>query len=242
MGKLVARYSKEGQSYAELRSRYGTLLGQRFNMISAVSRYIGGVYVDRSFPEQHSTTKPFTPVSLAQQKKAISVLNKYVFAANAFDADASVFPYLQPQRRGFNQNSAGDDFKITGNLLSQQVNGALVHVLHPYTLQRITNSRLYGNEYSVADMLNDLNAGIFSADLRGNVNVYRQGLQTAYVKMLLNIVTDKYGQYDEIAKAASLNAVKKIKSMMATAVSPNEETKALRGNIIYLINEALEKK
>jgi hypothetical protein len=115
-------------------------------------------------------------------------------------------------------------------------------MLHPYTLQRITNSRLYGNQYSVADMLNDLNAGIFSADLKTNVNVYRQGLQTAYVKMLLNIVTEKYGQYDEIAKGASLNAVKKIKTMMSTAVSPNEETRALRGNIIYLINEGLEKK
>jgi hypothetical protein len=29
---------------------------------------------------------------------------------------------------------------------------------------------------------------------------------------------------------------------MSTAVSPNEETRALRGNIIYLINEGLEKK
>jgi hypothetical protein len=242
MGKLVTRYSKEGQSYAELRSRYGTLLGQRFGMIAAVSRYVGGVYVDRSFPEQKSTTKPFTPVPLALQKRAITVLNKYVFAANAFDADANVFPYLQPQRRGFNQSSSGDDFKVTGNLLSQQVNGALVHVLHPYTLQRITNSRLYGNQYSVADVMNDLNNGIFAADLKTNVNVYRQGLQTAYVKMLLNIVTEKFGQYDEIAKAASLNAVKKIKTMMTTAVSPNEETKALRGNIIHLINDALEKK
>jgi hypothetical protein len=242
MGKLVGRYSKEGQSYAELRSRYGTLLGQRFNMIASVSRYIGGVYVDRSFPEQHSNTKPFTPVPLALQKKAISVLNKYVFAANAFDSDAVVFPYLQSQRRGFNQNPGGEDFKVTANLLSQQVNGALSHVLHPNTLQRITNSRLYGNQYSVADMFTDLNVGIFTADLKTNVNVYRQGLQTAYVKMLLNIVTEKYGQYDDVAKAASLNAVKKIKTIMTTAVSPNEETKALRGNIIYLINEALEKK
>jgi hypothetical protein len=242
MGKLVERYTKEGQSYAELRSRYAALMGQRFNMIAAVSRYIGGVYVDRSFPEQHSNTKPFTPVSLSQQKKAISVLNKYVFAPNAFDADANVFPYLQPQRRGFNQNSIGDDYKVTGNVLNEQVAGALMHLLHPATLQRITNSRLYGNQYSVADMLSDLNTAIFAADLKSNVNVYRQGLQSEYVKLLLNIVTDKYNQYDDIAQAASLHAVKKIKTQMTTAVSVNEETKALRDNIIYLINDALDKK
>ncbi|MFY8090593.1 MAG: zinc-dependent metalloprotease, partial [Chitinophagaceae bacterium] len=92
MPKLVAKYSKPGQSYAELRTRYGTLNGQRNSMTSAVSRYIGGVYIDRSQPEQKSSNKPMTPVPLAIQKKAMEVLSKYVFAPNAFDADAQVFP------------------------------------------------------------------------------------------------------------------------------------------------------
>ena len=70
MQKLVQKYSKPGQSYAELRSRYSVLQTQRYNMIAAISRYIGGVYVDRSFPEQKSTTKPFTPVPVAVQKRA----------------------------------------------------------------------------------------------------------------------------------------------------------------------------
>ena len=91
MMKLVQKYSKPGQSYAELRDRYGRLNNQRLAMISAVSRYVGGIYIDRSFPEQQSGNKPYTPVPLATQKRAIEVLNKYVFASNAFDADAQVF-------------------------------------------------------------------------------------------------------------------------------------------------------
>jgi hypothetical protein len=240
MGKLVNKYSKPGQSYAELRARYNTLQTQRLNMISAISRYIGGVYVDRSFPDQHSSTKPFTPVPLAIQKKAVNVLNKNVFAPTAFDADAPVYPYLQPQRRGFNQSSGGDDYKITATVLTQQINGALSHILHPNTLQRITNSRLYGNQYSVADVLNDLTSGIFSADLKTNVNVYRQYLQTNYVKGLLNIQDPKSSGYDDVAKAGALNTLKKIKTLMTAAVSTNEETKAHRANIIYLINYGLE--
>jgi hypothetical protein len=242
MGKLVIKYSKPGQSYAELRARYSTLLTQRLNMISAVSRYIGGVYVDRSFPEQHSTNKPFTPVSIVTQKKAIAVLNKYVFAPNAFDADAPVFAYLQPQRRGFNQAAGGDDYKITGTVLVQQINGALAHILHPTTVQRITNSRLYGNQYSVADVMSDLSNGIFAADLKTNVNVYRQYLQTSFVKGLLGIQDPKNGMFDDVAKAAALNTVRKIKTLMTTAVSSNEETKAHRANLIYLINYGLEAK
>ncbi|MEI9810783.1 MAG: zinc-dependent metalloprotease [Bacteroidota bacterium] len=149
MGKIVQKYSKPGQSYAELRSRYGTLNGQRAGMIAAVSRFIGGVYIDRSFPDQNSGNKPYTPVSLATQKKAMEVLNKYVFAPNVYDADAQVFPYLQLQRRGFNQPGNGEDVKLTGGLLGNQYT-ALAHILHPFTLQRITNSRLYGNQYSAA--------------------------------------------------------------------------------------------
>lgn len=241
MPKLVTKYSKPGQSYQELRVRYNALQNQRFNMIAAISRYVGGVYVDRSFPDQQSTNKPFTPVSLAQQKRAISLLNKYVFAPNAFSADAPVFAYLQLQRRGFNQPATGEDFKITSIMLNQQLNGALAHIFHPLTLQRMTNTRMYGNQYSVAAMMQDVTAGIFAADLKGNVNVYRQNLQTAFVQGVKSIVEDRMS-YDDIAKAAALHTLKKIRSQLATAVSTNEETKAHRASLMFQIDKALEVK
>jgi hypothetical protein len=97
MGKLKEKYCKPGKSYAELRARYGTLIGQRNGMAQSVSRYIGGIYVDRSFFGQETTTKPFTPVSAAYQKKAMALLSKYVFAPDAFKGDAALFPYLQIQ-------------------------------------------------------------------------------------------------------------------------------------------------
>ncbi|HEY0066119.1 MAG TPA: zinc-dependent metalloprotease, partial [Flavisolibacter sp.] len=241
MGKLVSKYTKPGQSYAELRSRYGTLQGQRYDMIAAISRYVGGVFVDRSFPEQNSGNKPFTPVSLAQQKRAIDMLNKYVFSPEAFTTDAQVYPYLQPQRRGFSQSPVGDDYKVTSVILSSQTS-ALAHILHPVTMQRITNSRLYGNQYSAADVLNDLTKGIFAADLKTNVNVHRQYLQNAYVKALASIVDPKMQMYDDVSKAAALNTLRKIRTQMATAVSTTEETKAHRAGIVFIINNALEVK
>jgi hypothetical protein len=211
-------------------------------MVSAVSRYIGGIYVDRSYPEQKSGNKPFTPVPLATQKKAMEVLSKYVFAPDAFDADAQVFAYLQPQRRGFSQNGTGDDYRITNNAMFIQAGGALSHLLHGATLERITNSRLYGNQYSVASMMADLQKGIFDADINGNVNVYRQDLQTYFVRQLVAMVDPKTQQFDDISKAAALYTLKKIKTQMGAAVSTNEETKAHRANLVFLINNALENK
>ena len=118
----------------------------------------------------------------------------------------------------------------------------MAHILHPATLQRITNSRLYGNQYSVADVMNDLLKACFDADLKGNVNVYRQYLQTAFVKQAASIMDPKSMGYDDVARAAALNTLKKLKIQLAGAVSTNEETKAHRGNLVFLINNALESK
>jgi hypothetical protein len=237
MGKLVAKYSKPGKSYAELRARYGSLLSQRRNMIAATSRYIGGIYVDRSTPDQKSATKPYTPVPLAVQKKAMNTLGKYVFAPNAFDADAQVFPYLQLQRRGFNQGR-GEDYKATANLNSLSTT-ALEQILHPNTLQRITNTRLYGNEYSVADVMNDLVKQIFDADINGNVNVYRQYLQASFVKGAGQLVADN-SPLDNVSKAATYYTLKKLRTKLANAVSTNEETKAHRAALIFSIDKSLK--
>ena len=237
MGKLVSKYSKPGRSYAELRARYGSLLSQRRNMIAAASRYIGGVYVDRSFPEQKSATKPYTPVPLAIQKKAMTTLGKYVFAPNAYEADAQVFPYLQLQRRGFNQGR-GEDFKVTANLNALST-GALEQILHPNTLQRITNTRLYGNEYSVADVMNDLVKQIFDADINSNVNVYRQYLQTSFVKSAGQLLADN-SPLDNVSKSATYYTLKKLRTKLTNAVSTNEETKAHRAALIFSIDKSLK--
>lgn len=239
MGKLVQKYTKTGQSYAELRNRYGILNGQRSSMINTVSRFIGGVYVDRTFPEQHSGNKPYTPVPLAVQKKAMDVLSKYVFAPDVFDADAQVFPYLQLQRRGFNQPGNGEDYKVTNALNGLQVYGTLAHILSPATLQRITNTRLYGNQYSVADVMNDLVKGIFDADINGNVNVYRQYLQTSFVRGTAQLTGDN-SPLDNVSKGAAFYALKKLRTKLSAAVSGNEETKAHRANMIFLIDKALK--
>jgi hypothetical protein len=148
-----------------------------------------------------------------------------------------VFPYLQLQRRGYNFFTSTEDYKITGNLGNIPV-GALVHILHPTAVQRVTNSRLYGNTYSVAEVMNDLTKGIFDADMAGNVNVYRQYLQTNYVDILASLLDEK-SPADEVAKAAARYTLKKIKAKLAAApATANEETKAHRSNLVFKIDDA----
>ncbi|TKK71534.1 DUF5117 domain-containing protein [Ilyomonas limi] len=238
MPKLKQKFAKPDQSYQELRGRYGTLLNQRYSMASALTRYIGGVYVDRSFPGQNATVKPFTPVPEDYQKKALALLSKYIYAPDAFNADSALYPYLQIQRRSYDFFGNTEDFKPQ-NAVRMLQESTLDFFLHPTTLKRISNSSLYGNTYSLAEVMSDLTKAVFSADLGTNVNLYRQNLQTLYVDDLSDIVKDtRY--YDYVSKAAALASLKKIKSMMTTAVSTNEQTKAHRGNIVFMIDKALD--
>ena len=56
------------------------------------------------------------------------------------------------------------------------------------------------------------------------------------------IVADRMNQYDDVSQAAALLAVKKIKTQVAAGISTNEETKAHRENLVFLIDQALDKK
>ena len=241
MGKLKDKYTKPGKSYAELRSRFGTLMGQRTSMAQSVSRFIGGVMVDRSFAGQDTKSKPFTPISAAYQKKAMALLSKYVLAPDAFAADAPLYPYLQIQRRGFNFFGTGEDIKPENIILNLQM-GILAHILSGATMNRLNNSSLYGNTYSSADMLSDMTNAVFAADLKTNVNLYRLNLQTEFVKGIAAVLDAPVSNYDNASKAGLLNTLKKVKTLLAGAVSTNEQTKAHRANLLFIIDKALSVK
>jgi hypothetical protein len=176
-------------------------------------------------------------VPVEYQKKALTVLSTYLFAPGAFDADTYLLPYLQRQRRSFNFSGGTEDMKIENMVLSLQM-GALNNILSPVTTSRINNTSLYGNTYSVADVMGDLVKSIFDADKNGAVNLYRQNLQTEFVKTVAAILNTAPG-YDNATRAASLNTLKKVKTLLASAVSPNEQTKAHRLNLNFIVDKAL---
>lgn len=237
MAKVKDKYAVPGGSYASMRRTYNMMWGQRFNMAGALTMYVAGVYVDRSFVGQNPSVAPFTPVPADYQKKTMDVLNTYVFAPNAFDADAYLIPYLQMQRRGYNFFGFPEDPKPDLYVAALQ-NNVLDELLDASTLARANRTTLYGNTYAAANILNDLTNNVFDADIKGDVNLYRQNLQTTYVTMLAKIV-NKGDDYDNASKAAALNTLKNIKDKLNKANSGNDQTKAHRANLQFLIDKAL---
>ena len=242
MGKLKEKYNKPGQSYHELRTGYLILSGEIGNAVTVASRYIGGVYVDRAFVGQPGGTKPFTPVSKVDQKRAMNLLATNLFGVNAFKEPAGLYDYLQMQRRGFNFFTTSEDPKLHDRVLNIQRN-VLNHLLHPNVLTRIVDSRLYGNQYSLSEVMEDLTNAVFKDDLSGAVNSFRQNLQLEYVNRLGGMISPEgKARYGFTAQSAALYHLKGIERSLKGKNGPNAETSAHTQNVLHTIAKALEVK
>jgi len=177
------------------------------------------------------------PVEADKQKEAMEHLEKYLFAPDAFESSHEAYNYLQIQRRGFNFFGSTEDPKIHNLVLGMQSN-VLAHILHPVTMQRMTDSRTYGNSYSAAEVVEDLTSAIFDADANGNVNTFRQNLQIEYLERLIGVVDGD--NHDRIAKSSALYNLQNIREMMDQKGNVNSETRAHAAHVKLAIDKALK--
>ena len=239
-GKLKDKTLDEGRSHHDLVVGVNAVFGEFARQAGVVSRYVGGVYVDRSFVGQEGYNQPFTPVEKERQKRAMQTLSEYVFAPDAIDNLEPMFAYLQRQRRGFDHFGKNEDPKPHRMLLGAQKN-VLNHVLHPNVLMRLSDTALYGNDYKVEEMMADLSEAIFAADERGSINSYRRNLQTEYVERLIKISgLEKPSKYDNFAKATALYELKEILDRVDSSRG-DRATKVHRFYLTDRINRAFHK-
>ena len=239
LADMRTRFGTEGESYQELHDGYLGLAAEFQRSANTVSRYIGGVMVNRAMVGQAGAETPFVPVSLDDQERAMSVLRDHVFAPDAFRGSVELYSHLRQQRRGFDFYEVTEDPKLHEIMLAVQ-SGVLEHLLHPSVQKRITDSGMYGNEYDLAAVMNDLTSAVFQADLRGNVNTFRQNLQLDYVARLLAMVTgETKAAYDNVAQSNALASLRAIESMMDSYPGTNAATRAHRQNVLYTIRRGL---
>lgn len=235
---LKEQYNKPGQSYHDLLIAYIILSSQQRQAARSISRYIGGIYLDRAFIGQPGATKPFQPVPYEKQKAAMQTLSKYVFGVDALKAPQDLYNYLQRQRRGFSHYGNPEDPRIHSQILGIQKD-ILRHLLNYQTLRKISDSEVYGNTYDLAEYMTELNQAIFSADIRSNVNSFRRNLQVEYVKYLIAIYDTK-SPFTNHAKTMAYYNLTKIQQMVATATG-NLASRAHKLYLKKMIRDAFEK-
>ena len=239
MKNLKTQFTTQGETYEDLRRAYYTLHNQSAVAGGVISRFIGGVYVDRSTFGQEGGTQPYTPVSLSDQKRAMEAMKKYIFAPDAFNTPKDVYNFLAKQRRGYNFFAGPEDPKIHEQVLAYQTK-VLAHIMHPNTLQRISNSELYGNDYKLSSFMSDINNIMFKPDVYGSINSFRQNLQAVYTKRLIYMISGKASsRFTVAAKSMAIYNLKNIKIWVSNGKG-DLATKAHKNHLKILITNTMK--
>ena len=81
------------------------------------------------------------------------------FSSEAFPINASLLSKVQLERRMFDLRGEHEDPQVHKIILGIQ-NKVLDHILSAWTLSRITDTQLYGNDYSVYEVIDDLTEAV----------------------------------------------------------------------------------
>jgi len=235
--ELPDKFANKAESWEEYRNAHKIILREYQRALEVVSRYIGGVYVERSNPQDPNRKEPYTPTPSEEQRRAMSILSKHAFSSEAFPINASLLSKVQLERRMFDLRGEHEDPQMHKIILGIQ-NKVLDHILGAWTLARITDTQLYGNDYSVYEVIDDLTEAIFLEDISSEVSSVRRNLQTSYVRRLISILAEDY--YDEFATAAAYNSLRDIEKLMKKS-SSHEPTKAHRKLILWIIDSGLNR-
>ena len=135
-----------------------------------------------------------------------------------------------------------EDPKVHDRALAIQKD-VLDHLMHPNVLERLTDTQLYGNEYSVNEMLSDLTSAVFEDDLRDSVNSFRQNLQVEFTHRLLGVVGEGgSSEYDHISRAAALTQLERIETWMKQGARRGDASSvASRRYVLHLIEQGLDR-
>lgn len=240
LGSLRDRTAEDGNSYQELVNAHMIMSYEFAIAARTISRYVGGVQVNRAMVGQPGAATPYVPVALSEQKRAMDALRDKVFAPDAFARSEELFSHLRQQRRDFDFYGLTEDPKLHELMLAVH-KSVLDHLMHPVVLRRISDSRQYGNEYPLGDIFEDLTNAIFSEDMPRTVNTYRQNLQLEYVnRLILMISGETKAKFDYLSQSVALDNLRQIESAMRANAGIGNETRAHRANILYTIERGLD--
>ncbi len=205
---LLKNYPQNGESYHELTRAFTVLNNEAANQLVAISRYVGGVYVERAFAGQGANTKPYTPVEKEKQMRALAVLAKHAFGPDAWKSSADLIAHLQQQRRGFDFNKE-DELPTMHDRIFKTQRAILDHLTHPDVHQRILDSAMLGSQLTLTEAMDALTTAIIDGEANGGaISTVRQNLQSEYVDRLLRIAN---GGGLPAAQAAAFKQLERIK-------------------------------
>ncbi|MCI2229123.1 zinc-dependent metalloprotease [Polaribacter sp. MSW13] len=177
--------SEKGETYDDMATMYGQLVGQFGRYMGHVSSNVGGVYENYKTTDQKGAV--YTHVDKARQRESLKFVIDQLFKTPTWLLDKDLFSKVQ---------SSG----ALEGIRSLQVR-TLNSVLSADRMARmIENETLNGTKaYNLVSMFYDLRRGIWSELYNGrSIDTYRRNLQKAHIErldFLLNTAKNQRGRF-----------------------------------------------
>lgn len=202
MPDLVDRMVAEGEGYQGARRAFNLLLARHGQAMVFASRYIGGIYVNRSHRGDEDAPAPMVVVDVEKQREAMGLLEEQVFSDTPYQVPPEVYNHLAPtmwSHWGVTQ-TARADFPVH-DVISQWQARVLAQLLSSTTLERLHDSELKvpaeEDAFTVAELFDRLTRSIYSevenlqpgeyTNRQPAISSIRRNLQRIYLESLSNI-------------------------------------------------------
>ena len=199
---VVDRMVEPGDSYAQSRRAFNSLLHHYGVAMYHVSRYIGGIYVSRSHKGDKEAPHPLEIVDVEKQRAALDFLEEHVFGKSAYHFSPEMYNLMLSSRwyHWGTIRTERPDYPIHDGIIGWQ--GRILNkLLSPLTLSRIHDNELKVNPeqdaMTTAELIERLTKSIFSevdeikegefSNRQPAVNSLRRNLQRVYLKQLSNV-------------------------------------------------------
>ncbi len=216
---LIDQMTEEGEGYQRVRRAFNILLSMKGSAMHFAARFIGGLYTHRDHRGDPDARPPFVVVEPKKQREALTLLEKEVFAPDAYDFPPNLYNHLAPSKWNHwgVDHLKRADYPVHEIILNWQ-DQILSQLLSSTTLDRLLDSELkvpVGEDaFTAAELLERLTGSVFQETEKLNAGKFtnrkpailslRRSLQRKYLERLANLAMGNTAAPDDCQAVAYL--------------------------------------
>ncbi|MGH8104375.1 MAG: zinc-dependent metalloprotease [bacterium] len=221
-GKIGTKFTQPGENYVDLRLAVDGLFATYGARAIGSIKWVGGTYIRRYHEGDPGGKAPVEVVSPADQRRALALLEEYVFPDKHFNFDVSLLQKLTPSR--WAHWGMGDvfsdprlDYPLYDRVTGMRA-GILTILFSQPLLQRIVDNQLRSSAGAEAFTLSELFSRVTNAiftevnsgpakgaaysDTSPFISTYRRATQRDFVRLLVRLALTNTGAPEDTRSLA----------------------------------------
>jgi hypothetical protein len=249
MLNLGKRSPKKGESYWTFTQQLNMLVNLYARAAALASHYVGGINVRGNFRGDPGEKPVLQPVPGAEQRKALRLLNAYIFAPNAFELPKDYYTKLAgnpfPDLIQSVLSGSKTDYPMLDTFAAIQ-GSALRRLFSPAVLQRVVNNefKLRGSPdaFTLLELFNSVGWQVWSELSDGKpVSALRRQLQRAHLDTMIGMVVNQAAGVPADARMLAWDQLRSLKARLTSRGAPSDRyTRVHYAESLMRINRALD--